>query len=108
MIADTADVAGKAAAGVRIPGLAHPLTAIPTPTEAGPSGPVFSVQSAANAVNAAANAVNAAVNAMNAAVAAGDPARSLPGMDAWSLACRRKTLRGIWRGWLLKSHKPVR
>jgi hypothetical protein len=34
--------------------------------------------------------------------------RSIPGLDAWSLACRRKTLRGVWRGWLLKSHKSVR
>ena len=56
----------------------------------GPSGPVFGPNTAALAM--------AAVSAL----------RALPGLDAWSLACRRKTLRGIWRGWLLKSHKPVR
>jgi hypothetical protein len=41
-------------------------------------------------------------------LATNDHSRSLPGLDAWSLACRRKTLRCLWRGWLLKSHKPLR
>ncbi|MEO7426397.1 MAG: hypothetical protein ABI036_14510 [Fibrobacteria bacterium] len=34
--------------------------------------------------------------------------RALPGLGAWSLDCRRKTLRGVLRAWLLKSRKPVR
>lgn len=34
--------------------------------------------------------------------------RALPGLDAWSLDCRRKTLRGELRAWLLKSRNPVR
>ncbi|MDQ2999822.1 MAG: hypothetical protein M3Y08_00970 [Fibrobacterota bacterium] len=34
--------------------------------------------------------------------------RALPGLDAWSLNCRRKTLRGELRAWLLKSRNSVR
>ena len=33
---------------------------------------------------------------------------TLPGLRAWSLDCRRKTLRGVLRGWLLNSRKAIR
>jgi hypothetical protein len=58
--------------------------------DAGPAGPFFASNPAADALSGT------------------SALRALPGLDAWSLACRRKTLRGIWRGWLLKSHKSVR
>ena len=32
----------------------------------------------------------------------------IPGLSAWSLDCRRKTLRGTLRAWLLNSRDPVR
>jgi hypothetical protein len=80
--------------GAQAPGLSLPLTS-PDAGFAEPgigrlSRPVF------------------AAKAAEAALAAGIALRALPGLDAWSLACRRKTLRGVWRGWLLKSHKSVR
>lgn len=30
------------------------------------------------------------------------------GLMAWSLECRRKTLRGVLKGWVLNSRHPVR
>ncbi len=32
----------------------------------------------------------------------------IPGLTAWSLEYRRKSLRGVLRAWLLNSPKPVR
>jgi hypothetical protein len=79
------DPGGKAAAL----GLSFPFT----PAGGGLPGPVF----AAN---------DAALRA--AALSPLSLLRPLPGLGAWSLDCRRKTLRGVLRGWLLKSRKPVR
>lgn len=93
--------------GAQAPGLSLPLTATepeePEPCSTG-SGRHSRPVSAANAAKAA----KAADTARLAAASAGTALRALPGLDAWSLACRRKTLRGVWRGWLLKSHKSVR
>ena len=82
----TTRTAIRTASGARAPGLSLPLTE----SDDGPSGPEF------------------AANQASLAAVAGAALRALPGLDAWSLACRRKTLRGLWRGWLLKSRKPVR
>lgn len=92
--------------GAQAPGLSLPLTATgsaetcsarPEPCSTG-SGSRSRADFADNAANAARLAT----------ASAGIGLRALPGLDAWSLACRRKSLRGVWRGWLLKSHKSVR
>ncbi len=52
-----------------------------------------------------------AANAPAGPAGAASPAaaiRALPGLGAWSLDCRRKTLRGVLRAWLLNSRKSVR
>ena len=100
--------------GARAPALSLPLT---------PSEPGFAETASAGAFGSMGTlprrlsrpdfAAKASEAARLAAASAGIAphalhARALPGLDAWSLACRRKTLRGVWRGWLLKSHKSVR
>jgi hypothetical protein len=90
--------------GALAPGLSLPLTspdygsAEPGSADTAPFGRHSRPDFAAKAADAARLATASAEFAL----------RALPGLDAWSLACRRKTLRGVWRGWLLKSHKSVR
>jgi hypothetical protein len=103
--------------GAQAPGLSLPLTSLKPefadpgsgdPGSAGPYGSMGTGPDRNSRPVFAGKAAHAAEAAQSANASAGIALRALPGLDAWSLACRRKTLRGVWRGWLLKSHKSVR